>query len=113
MNPWLMLAVVGAAAIVSGLAVAASIGLAHRLGVHDHPDGGRKTQEEPIPKLGGIAVALAFTLTAIGALLALDRASAIPLALAVLIPPLGAAVVGYVDDLRHLKPIVRLLLQAA
>ena len=50
-------------ALLSALAVAVSIGLAHRFGVHDHPDGGRKQQDRPIPKLGGLAVAAAFSVS--------------------------------------------------
>lgn len=104
--------VVGAA-LVSGMAVAVSIRLAHRFGVHDHPDGARKTQERPIPKLGGLAVAVAFSVSSIVVLLVAERPDSAGLAAGVLLPALLASGVGYVDDLRHLNPVLRLALQAA
>jgi UDP-GlcNAc:undecaprenyl-phosphate GlcNAc-1-phosphate transferase len=106
-------AVVVGAAVLSGLTVYASIQVAHRLGIHDHPDGGRKIQDRPIPKLGGLAVALAFSLSAVAVLLLAGRPDAAGLAVGVLLPALLAAAVGYADDLRHLRPRVRLALQAA
>lgn len=113
MNVWGLLGVTAGSALLSTLAVAVSIRIAQRLGIHDHPDGGRKVQEHPIPKLGGVAVAIAFSLSAVLALLLLGRPTAVWLAIGVLVPPVGAAVVGYVDDLRHLSPRLRLSLQAA
>ncbi len=107
------LAVVAGTAVLAGLTVAASIRVSHRLGFHDHPDGVRKVQHRPIPKLGGLAVALAFSASALTVLLLAGRPEAAGLAVGVLVPSLGAACVGYVDDLRHLRPTLRLALQAA
>jgi UDP-GlcNAc:undecaprenyl-phosphate GlcNAc-1-phosphate transferase len=108
-----LLAVVVGAALISGLSVHLSIRIAHRLGIHDHPDGGRKVQDRPIPKLGGLAVAVAFSLSALAVLLAEGRPDAAGLAVGVLVPALAAAAVGYADDLRHLAPWLRLVLQGA
>ena len=48
-----------ASAALAALLVPPSMALARRLGVLDNP-GGRKTHREPTPRLGGIAVCLAF-----------------------------------------------------
>lgn len=106
-------AVVAATALLSAIAVGASIRIAQRLDIHDHPDGGRKLQDRPIPKLGGLAVAVAFSLSALVVLLLAGRPDAAELAIGVLVPALAAAAVGYADDLRHLNPMLRLGLQAA
>ena len=99
-------------ALISAICVALSIRVAHRIDFHDHPDGARKTQERPIPKLGGVAVATAFTLSALIALLIFRSGSEVALAFGVLLPALLAALVGYADDVRHLNPKLRLFLQA-
>lgn len=112
MNPWLILAIlVGSAALSAGV-VAASIRLSHRLGVYDHPDAERKIQERPIPKLGGVAVAAAFTISVMSILLATDRTAQLSLALTALLPALVAAFVGFLDDRQHLNPYLRLAFQA-
>ena len=100
------------AAVLSGLAVAVSIQIANRVGLHDHPDGGRKVQQRPVPKLGGVAIALSFSVAAVGALLVAGRTDTVGLAAAVLVPALVAAVIGYVDDARTIQPVLRLVLQA-
>lgn len=99
-------------AVLSFITVGISITVARRYGWYDHPDGGRKQQGRPIPKLGGVAVALAFTLTVCGVLVVLGRAGDALLALGVLGPALAAALLGSVDDYRHLNPWLRLVLQA-
>ncbi len=112
MNPWLILAVLVGSAALSGVVVALSIRLSHRLGVYDHPDADRKVQERPIPKLGGVAVAAAFTITVAILLLATGRTEQLSLALTALVPALVAAFVGFLDDRQHLNPYLRLALQA-
>lgn len=107
------LLVLVASMALSIVAVGASIRIAHRFHVMDAPDGGRKSQVRAIPLLGGVAVAVAFTVTTIGALLVLGRPSLVGPALAVLLPALGAAVLGAVDDVRGIGPAIRLLLQSA
>lgn len=104
-------AVLVGSGILSWVVVTLSIRLAHRLEVFDHPDGGRKTQVRPIPKLGGVAVALAFTAVILAGVLITDRLGFV-LGLGVLVPALAAAVIGFLDDRSHLNPYVRLVLQA-
>ncbi len=113
MNLWVFLVVIGGSAILSLGSVAASIRIAHRVGAVDRPDSERKIQERPIPKLGGVAVALTLLIVVVAALWILDRESDIPLALGVLGPALGVAILGYVDDIREINPWVRLGSQAA
>jgi UDP-GlcNAc:undecaprenyl-phosphate GlcNAc-1-phosphate transferase len=104
-------AVLVGSGILSWVVVTLSIRLAHRLEVFDHPDGGRKTQVRPIPNLGGVAVALAFTAVILAGVLITDRLGFV-LGLGVLVPALAAAVIGFLDDRSHLNPYVRLVLQA-
>ena len=108
--------VLGGAAVagfaVSVISVSLSIKLAHRFDFLDYPDLERKTQEKPIPKLGGLAVAAAFSLVAVLALLVLKSPGDIELALSALIPALLAGLIGYLDDRNHLNPYLRLGLQA-
>ena len=93
-------------------AVAASIRVARRWQFFDHPNSARKTQKQPVPKLGGVAVALAFSLSAVLALLAIGQSAFLAPALLLLLPALVAAAIGYADDLRSIQPVFRLALQA-
>lgn len=113
MNASIILGVIVGSALLSGSFVAASIRVAHHYGYYDHPDGERKTQEQPIPKLGGAAVAVAFSIATVAVLLASNRPRESCLALGAVVPALGAAVVGYADDRRNLNPYLRLVLQAS
>jgi len=92
--------------------VALSIQVAHRWKVYDHPDMLRKTQEHPVPKLGGVAVALAFLVITLAFFGISGRGSDLELALGVLIPAVFMAFLGFLDDRRHLNPYVRLVAQA-
>lgn len=75
-------------------------------------DVGRKMQERPVPNLVGVAIALSFSVAAVGALLLAGRTETVGLAAAVLVPALVAAFIGYVDDARTIQPALRLVLQA-
>jgi len=107
----LVLVFIGAT-LVSMAAVAASIRVARRWEFLDHPDDTRKTQAHPVPKLGGVAVAGAFAVSSLFALLALGESGVLLSASWLLLPALAAALLGYVDDLRNIQPVVRLILQA-
>jgi len=99
-------------ALTSVVAVAISIRVARRWRFLDYPDQVRKNQSEPVPKLGGIAVAIAFSLAATFALIIIGKTADLGLAWVVILPSLAAALVGYWDDLRAIDPAPRLLLQA-
>lgn len=105
-------AVLVGASLLSGVTVALSISIARRVGVFDHPDGGRKTQDRPIPKLGGLALAFSFSVAALAVLFVGGRGDVAGPAIAFLAPALIAALVGYIDDARTVQPIPRLMLQA-
>ena len=110
MNPLEALLVLIGSLTVSLICVDLSIRVAKRVNAFDHPDGARKVQERPIPRLGGLAIATAFSLIIVIGLLVTGRLG-FSLALSVLVPALIAAVIGLADDLRHLKPYLRLTLQ--
>ncbi len=99
-----------ASALISWIAVDLSIRFAKKVRAYDHPDEGRKVQDRPIPQLGGVAIAIAFTTLVLVGLLATGRLG-LSLALGALLPALVAAIVGLADDRWHLNPYVRLGLQ--
>ncbi len=92
---------------ITWIAVGLSIRLSMRWKVLDYPDGGRKTQSSPVPKLGGIAVAVVMTLIVSVGFVATGRLG-LGLALQVLVPALAAAAIGFLDDRNDLNPYVRL-----
>ncbi len=107
-----------AAALVVGLIVTPLVRtLAHRYGLLDQP-GGRKVHQVPIPRLGGVAMAIAFGVAIGLATLASpdlgeteglrpNRAPAILAGVGMLL------LVGIVDDVRGMRPMVKLAFQAA
>jgi UDP-GlcNAc:undecaprenyl-phosphate GlcNAc-1-phosphate transferase len=101
-----------ASLILTAGSVAFSIKIAHRWKIYDHPDMPRKTQENPVPKLGGLAVAIAFLVVTLAYFGLAGRGSDLELALGVLIPAALMATLGFVDDRRHLNPYLRLVVQA-
>lgn len=111
MSPWLYVAAFVGSAILSAVFVKISILLAQWSGLTDSPDGGRKTQEHPIPKLGGIAVAVAFTLVFLVAVGASGEITAFQLLASVLLPALIVAGLGFIDDVRAVNPWIRLVAQ--
>jgi UDP-GlcNAc:undecaprenyl-phosphate GlcNAc-1-phosphate transferase len=92
--------------------------LAIRLGAMDAPNMARKTQEEPVPYLGGVAIALGISLITLGAVFVgaenfagENNDQLQDLALTVLLPALVLGAMGLFDDLRSLSPWPRLLTQ--
>lgn len=92
--------------------------LSHRFGFLDLPDHARKTHTRPIPRVGGIAIAVSYAATF--GLLALAPFRGAPVAqqnLALVWKLLPAAAVvfftGLLDDIRGLKPWQKLLGQGA
>jgi UDP-GlcNAc:undecaprenyl-phosphate GlcNAc-1-phosphate transferase len=92
--------------------------LANRLGAMDAPNMARKTQVEPVPYLGGVAIALGITITTLAAVFIggnknLENTDQIKdLALTVLLPALLLGAMGLIDDLRSLSPWPRLITQS-
>jgi UDP-GlcNAc:undecaprenyl-phosphate/decaprenyl-phosphate GlcNAc-1-phosphate transferase len=114
----MLIALTFAAATVVSLMVTPIVrGVAHRYGLLDQP-GERKVHEIPIPRLGGVAMAVAFgvaigiaTLASpdLGAsgLLRPNRAPAILAGVSALL------VIGIIDDVRGMRALVKLALQVA
>jgi UDP-GlcNAc:undecaprenyl-phosphate GlcNAc-1-phosphate transferase len=96
---------------LSATLVWVSIRLAHRFGVLDHPDRARKLQATPIPRLGGLAVAIGFSIASSITIITLGQASDLRLLWTILLPALGFAVLGFVDDRRDINPWLRLGIQ--
>jgi UDP-GlcNAc:undecaprenyl-phosphate GlcNAc-1-phosphate transferase len=86
--------------------------LAIRLGAMDAPNMARKTQAEPVPYLGGVAIALGVSAVTFAALFFTDeKALIIERGLTAIIPALLLGVVGLIDDLRSLPAWPRLIVQ--
>ena len=78
----------------------------------DKPNIPRKVHKEPVPYLGGVAIALGILIASYGALLYSDfTMHTFVLASSVLVPALAISIMGLVDDLRGLEPWPRLVLQ--
>jgi UDP-GlcNAc:undecaprenyl-phosphate/decaprenyl-phosphate GlcNAc-1-phosphate transferase len=105
-----------AVALVVGLFVTPIVrAAAHRAGLLDEP-GGRKIHRVPVPRLGGVGMAIAFGI-ALGAatlaspdlgasgILSPNRAPAILAGVSVLV------VIGIIDDTRGMRPLLKLALQ--
>jgi UDP-GlcNAc:undecaprenyl-phosphate/decaprenyl-phosphate GlcNAc-1-phosphate transferase len=93
--------------------------VARKLNLVDHPDGSRKIHTEPIPRGGGVAIAIAYLLAFGFVLIApyrdvtFDIHAVVPRAMAVL-PAAGLVfLVGLIDDLGGLKPWQKLIGQIA
>jgi len=88
--------------------------IAIKYGVVDAPNESHKTQREPVPYLGGVAIVLGVMLiTIISSIVSHYSMSTIWLAASVLFPALLLAVVGLIDDIRKLSPWPRFLVQTS
>lgn len=120
------MSITGSQFVVLGIAAFALTGLltwpvralAIRLGAMDAPNMARKTQAEPVPYLGGVAIALGILIITLGAVFVgvenfagEDNGQLKDLALTVLAPALVLGVMGLFDDLRSLSPWPRLITQ--
>jgi len=86
--------------------------LALRIGAVDAPNLARKVQKEPVPYLGGVAIAIGVVAASYGSLLAVDfTMETFRLASFVLLPAIAISVMGLIDDLRGLAPWPRLIAQ--
>jgi UDP-GlcNAc:undecaprenyl-phosphate GlcNAc-1-phosphate transferase len=112
-------AILGIAAFaLTGLLTWPIRALAIRLGAMDAPNMARKTQVEPVPYLGGVAIALGISLITLGAVFVgadnfagENNDQLKDLALTVLLPALVLGAMGLFDDLRSLSPWPRLIVQ--
>jgi UDP-GlcNAc:undecaprenyl-phosphate/decaprenyl-phosphate GlcNAc-1-phosphate transferase len=107
-------AILGIAAFaLTGLLTWPVRALAIRLGAMDAPNMARKAQAEPVPYLGGVAIALGVSVVTFGALFFSDENTLIiERGLTAIIPALLLGVVGLIDDLRSLPAWPRLVVQS-
>ena len=112
-------AILGLAAFaLTGLLTWPVRALAIRLGAMDAPNMARKTQAQPVPYLGGVAIALGISIITLGAVfvgadnfVGENNDQLKDLALTILLPALVLGVMGLFDDLRSLSPWPRLITQ--
>jgi UDP-GlcNAc:undecaprenyl-phosphate GlcNAc-1-phosphate transferase len=112
-------AILGLAAFaLTGLLTWPVRALAIRLGAMDRPNMARKTQAQPVPYLGGVAIALGISIITLGAVfvgadnfVGENNDQLKDLALTILLPALVLGVMGLFDDLRSLSPWPRLITQ--
>ncbi len=78
----------------------------------DAPNLERKAQKEPVPYLGGVAIAIGVVAASYGSLLAVDFSlETLRLASTVLVPAIAISAMGLWDDLKGLQPWPRLIAQ--
>jgi UDP-GlcNAc:undecaprenyl-phosphate GlcNAc-1-phosphate transferase len=86
--------------------------IALKIGAVDRPNLDRKTQKEPVPYLGGVAIAIGITVASFAALLFSDFSTeTFNKALSVLLPAILISAMGLYDDLKGLEPWPRLVAQ--
>ena len=86
--------------------------IALSVGAVDAPTLERKAQKEPVPYLGGVAIAIGVVGASYAALLAEDfTMENFRLASFVLVPAIAIAIMGLIDDLKGLQPWPRLIAQ--
>ena len=86
--------------------------IAMKIGAFDAPNMSRKIQKEPVPYLGGVAIAIGVAIASYAALMYADNSiHTFELASTVLLPALAISVMGLIDDLKGLEPWPRLLAQ--
>jgi UDP-GlcNAc:undecaprenyl-phosphate GlcNAc-1-phosphate transferase len=101
-----------AAFAMSGLLTWPVRKLAIAIGAMDRPNLERKTQKEPVPYLGGVAIAITILIITYASIAANQpTAEKFTLASQVLIPASILGLMGLVDDLKGLAALPRLILQ--
>ena len=109
-NQFLILGV--AAFALTGLLTWPVRALAIRLGAMDAPNLERKVQAEPVPYLGGVAIAIGVSVVTFAALFFSDDNSLIiERGLTAIVPALVLGAVGLFDDLKSLPAWPRLIVQ--
>lgn len=110
MKPWTYAAIFFAALLGSGVLVEIARRVSPKLRALDSPDSPRKLQSNAVPRLGGVAVIVAFTVSVAIAVYVLRAPADLPILFGALLPALGAAALGLWDDYRPLSPSLRLVL---
>ena len=107
-------AILGLAAFaLTGLLTWPVRALAIRLGAMDAPNLARKSQAEPVPYLGGVAIALGVSIVTFTAMFFADNDSVIiERGITAILPALFLGAIGLIDDLRSLPAWPRLVIQS-
>ena len=101
-----------AAFALSGLLTGPVRALAIKLSVMDLPNMERKTQTEPVPYLGGVAIAISIVSVTYGAIFYSDNTkTTFPLVTYALLPAAVLGLMGLIDDIRGLPALPRLITQ--
>jgi UDP-GlcNAc:undecaprenyl-phosphate GlcNAc-1-phosphate transferase len=101
-----------AAFVLAGLLTWPVRALAIKLSVMDLPNMERKTQKEPVPYLGGVAIALSIIIVTYGAIYYSDNTkTTFPLVTYALLPAAVLGLMGLIDDIRGLPALPRLVAQ--
>ena len=111
----IQLVILGVTAFVlAGLLTWPVRALAVKLSVMDLPNMERKTQKEPVPYLGGVAIALSIIIVTYGAIFYSDYTkTTFPLVTYALLPAVVLGLMGLIDDIRGLPALPRLVVQTA
>ena len=101
-----------AAFALSGLLTGPVRALAIKLSLMDLPNMERKIQREPVPYLGGVAIALSITSITYAAVIFSDSSRTnISLITYAIAPAILLGIMGLIDDLCNLEPLPRLIVQ--
>ena len=79
--------------------------IAYKIGAVDVPTDGRRMHKKPIPRLGGLAVFVAFVVSA------LVYCEMTPVLLSLLLGGLMIVIIGMIDDVFRIKPYAKLIIQ--
>ena len=86
--------------------------IAISLRIFDRPDGGRKSQREPVPYLGGVAIMTSFLVTVVIGVFVVSPSKEVRSDVLYLILPAAAlGLIGLWDDIKELSPHFRLMVQ--
>jgi len=109
----LQFVILGVAAFaLSGLLTGPVRALAIKLSVMDLPNMERKTQVEPVPYLGGVAIAISIVSVTYAAIFYSDNTkTTFPLVTYALLPAAILGLMGLIDDIRGLPALPRLITQ--
>jgi UDP-GlcNAc:undecaprenyl-phosphate GlcNAc-1-phosphate transferase len=100
--------------VLAGLLTWPVRALAIKLSVMDLPNMERKTQKEPVPYLGGVAIALSIIIVTYGAIYYSDNTKTnFPLITYALLPAVVLGLMGLIDDIKGLPALPRLITQTA
>lgn len=104
---WAYPAIVAFAGVLSWLLVPVAMKVAIRKQIVDRP-GGYKSQESPVPYLGGVAIVVSFALVVMAAAIIRPPVSGLSELAVILGGATVLATMGLIDDLRGLNPFLRL-----